>query len=113
MADAKEKGLKHVDLWGVAPEDQPDHKWAGFTAFKKSFGGREDRLPGHLGPARQEGPLRRLPAGPEGPRKTPRPPELTRPSPTASANWQLMPSNPQFEGISCQFASLGGRATVR
>ncbi|MET4094514.1 peptidoglycan bridge formation glycyltransferase FemA/FemB family protein [Arthrobacter sp. UYCu712] len=41
MADAKDKGLKHVDLWGVAPEDQPDHKWAGFTAFKKSFGGRQ------------------------------------------------------------------------
>ena len=46
MADAKEKGLKHVDLWGVAPEDQPDHKWAGFTAFKKSFGGREIAYPG-------------------------------------------------------------------
>lgn len=46
MADAKEKGLKHVDLWGVAPADQPDHKWAGFTAFKKSFGGREIAYPG-------------------------------------------------------------------
>jgi lipid II:glycine glycyltransferase (peptidoglycan interpeptide bridge formation enzyme) len=46
MADAKEKGLKHVDLWGVAPEGQPDHKWAGFTAFKKSFGGRGVEYPG-------------------------------------------------------------------
>lgn len=46
IADAKEKGLKHVDLWGVAPEDQPDHKWAGFTSFKKSFGGREVSYPG-------------------------------------------------------------------
>ncbi|KRE77354.1 lipid II:glycine glycyltransferase FemX [Arthrobacter sp. Soil763] len=46
MADAKEKGLAHVDLWGVAPADQPDHKWAGFTAFKKSFGGREVAYPG-------------------------------------------------------------------
>lgn len=46
MADAKEKGLKYVDLWGVAPEDQPNHKWAGFTAFKKSFGGREIAYPG-------------------------------------------------------------------
>ena len=46
MADAKEKGLQHVDLWGVAPEDEPDHKWAGFTAFKKSFGGREISYPG-------------------------------------------------------------------
>jgi lipid II:glycine glycyltransferase (peptidoglycan interpeptide bridge formation enzyme) len=46
MADAREKGLRHVDLWGVAPADQPDHKWAGFTAFKKSFGGREIAYPG-------------------------------------------------------------------
>lgn len=46
MADAKDRGLKHVDLWGVAPADQPDHKWAGFTAFKKSFGGREVEYPG-------------------------------------------------------------------
>jgi lipid II:glycine glycyltransferase (peptidoglycan interpeptide bridge formation enzyme) len=46
MADAKEKGLQHVDLWGVAPADQPGHKWAGFTAFKKSFGGREVAYPG-------------------------------------------------------------------
>ncbi|MGO4492272.1 lipid II:glycine glycyltransferase FemX [Arthrobacter sp. 2YAF22_2] len=46
MADAKEKGLQHVDLWGVAPADQPDHKWAGFTTFKKSFGGREVAYPG-------------------------------------------------------------------
>ena len=46
MADAQDKGLKHVDLWGVAPADQPDHKWAGFTAFKKSFGGREIAYPG-------------------------------------------------------------------
>ncbi|WP_104060996.1 peptidoglycan bridge formation glycyltransferase FemA/FemB family protein [Arthrobacter sp. 4R501] len=46
MADAKDRGLKHVDLWGVAPADQPNHKWAGFTAFKKSFGGREVEYPG-------------------------------------------------------------------
>lgn len=41
ILDAKEKGLRWVDLWGVAPEGQPDHKWAGFTSFKKSFGGHE------------------------------------------------------------------------
>jgi lipid II:glycine glycyltransferase (peptidoglycan interpeptide bridge formation enzyme) len=46
MADASEKGLRYVDLWGVAPGGQPDHKWAGFTAFKKSFGGREIAYPG-------------------------------------------------------------------
>lgn len=38
--DAKEKGLKAFDFWGIAPDDAPkDHPWAGFTAFKKSFGG--------------------------------------------------------------------------
>lgn len=40
--DAKEKGLKFFDFWGIAPEGAPeDHPWAGFTAFKKSFGGYE------------------------------------------------------------------------
>lgn len=38
--DAKAKGLKYFDFWGIAPEDAPEsHPWAGFTAFKKSFGG--------------------------------------------------------------------------
>lgn len=46
IEDAHARGLKHVDLWGVAPADAPDHKWAGFTAFKKSFGGREVAYPG-------------------------------------------------------------------
>ena len=41
ILDAKAKGLTWVDLWGVAPADRPDHRWAGFTAFKKSFGGHE------------------------------------------------------------------------
>lgn len=38
--DAKEKGLKYFDFWGIAPENaSKDHPWAGFTAFKQSFGG--------------------------------------------------------------------------
>ena len=38
--DAKEKGLDYFDFWGIAPDDAPkDHPWAGFTRFKKSFGG--------------------------------------------------------------------------
>ena len=38
--DAKEKGLERFDFWGIAPDGAPkDHPWAGFTEFKKSFGG--------------------------------------------------------------------------
>ena len=40
LFDAKEKGLKYFDFWGIALEDAPaNHPWAGFTRFKKSFGG--------------------------------------------------------------------------
>lgn len=40
IKDAKEKGIKQFDFWGIAPDDAPkDHPWAGFTEFKKSFGG--------------------------------------------------------------------------
>lgn len=46
ILDAKAKGLKYVDLFGIAPENQPDHKWAGFTKFKKSFGGESITYPG-------------------------------------------------------------------
>ncbi len=46
IMDAKAKGLKYVDLFGIAPNDDPDHEWAGFTEFKKSFGGRSVAYPG-------------------------------------------------------------------
>lgn len=40
ILDAKEKGLKFFDFWGIAPENAPkNHPWAGFTKFKKTFGG--------------------------------------------------------------------------
>ena len=42
ILDAKEKGLKTFDFWGIAPENAPDnHPWAGFTNFKKTFAGKE------------------------------------------------------------------------
>lgn len=42
ILDARDKGLKTFDFWGIAPEGAPDtHPWAGFTAFKKTFAGRE------------------------------------------------------------------------
>ena len=42
IKDAKEKQLKSFDFWGIAPDGAPDnHPWKGFTAFKKTFAGRE------------------------------------------------------------------------
>lgn len=46
ILDAKAKGLKTFDMWGIAPDDQPDHPWAGFSYFKKSFGGAPVQHPG-------------------------------------------------------------------
>lgn len=42
ILDAKAKGLKTFDFWGIAPEGAPStHPWAGFTNFKKTFAGYE------------------------------------------------------------------------
>ena len=40
ILDAKKKGLKTFDFWGIAPEGaSKDHPWIGFTNFKKTFAG--------------------------------------------------------------------------
>lgn len=40
--DAKAHGKQYFDYYGVAPRHAPKtHKWAGFSQFKRSFGGRE------------------------------------------------------------------------
>ncbi len=38
---AKEKGFLFYDFWGIAPKDNKNSKWSGFTRFKKGFNGME------------------------------------------------------------------------
>lgn len=45
---AHQQGMKDYDLWGVAPDDMPTHKWAGITRFKRGFGGRQIVFPSSL-----------------------------------------------------------------
>lgn len=39
IIDAKNEGKKRFDFWGIAPPNQPNHPWAGISAFKLGFGG--------------------------------------------------------------------------
>jgi lipid II:glycine glycyltransferase (peptidoglycan interpeptide bridge formation enzyme) len=39
IIDAKRHDKTSFDLYGIAPNNDPTHPWAGFTKFKKSFGG--------------------------------------------------------------------------
>lgn len=40
IRDAKKRGMKVYNFWGIAPENSPNHPWRGITLFKKGFGGR-------------------------------------------------------------------------
>ncbi|MFO0699336.1 MAG: peptidoglycan bridge formation glycyltransferase FemA/FemB family protein [Nitrospira sp.] len=41
MRRAKDMGYECYDLWGVAPSDQPNHRWHDISVFKRKFGGQE------------------------------------------------------------------------
>ena len=41
ILDAKNKGLKYFDFWGITTSTDKNHPWYGFTQFKKSYGGVE------------------------------------------------------------------------
>jgi len=43
ILEAKKRGMKVYNFWGIAPENSPKHPWRGITLFKKGFGGRELR----------------------------------------------------------------------
>lgn len=44
VIDAKNQGRTTFDFFGITDSDDPKHRWAGFTKFKKSFGGYEFNL---------------------------------------------------------------------
>lgn len=37
--DLKARNFTRYNFWGVAPENKPNHPWAGLSLFKKGFGG--------------------------------------------------------------------------
>jgi len=39
MREARARGCSWYDLWGVAPENEPDHPWGAISVFKRKFGG--------------------------------------------------------------------------
>lgn len=48
IQDLKADGIKYYNLWGIAPENQPHHRYAKVTTFKTGFGGEAiSYLPAH------------------------------------------------------------------
>lgn len=41
ITEAKKRGIKRYNFWGVAPLNNPDHRFFGVSIFKRGFGGRE------------------------------------------------------------------------
>lgn len=41
IKEAKKRGMKYYNFWGIAPTDNPRHPWRGLTLFKTGFGGEK------------------------------------------------------------------------
>ncbi len=40
IREAKCRGMEFYNFWGISPENEPRHPWAGLSLFKKGFGGK-------------------------------------------------------------------------
>lgn len=48
ICDAKAAGLVRYNFWGIAYSDDPKHRYAGVTTFKRGFGGQDTTyIPAH------------------------------------------------------------------
>lgn len=48
ILEAKKRGIKIYNFWGVAPADSSSHRFAGLSLFKRGFGGQDFAyLPAH------------------------------------------------------------------